>query len=125
MGKDGSMYLLTKNHKGVDKLGNRVHEEIRLDEEGPPRVEMMGFKLVSSILVQSVMIDDTSKVLYKRNDEETEFFYLRSKVPEYMVTESKILYVYTRVPISEGQNMMMLDKHGLDWEMLLTTNEVK
>ena len=41
-----------------------------------------------------------------------------------MVIESKILYVYTRVPILEGQNMMMLEKYGLEWEMLLP-NEVK
>ena len=51
-------------------------------------------------------------------------FYSRSKMPKYMVTESKILYVYTRVPISEGQDMMMLDKYGLEWKMLLP-NEVK
>ena len=69
-------------------------------------------------------MDDTSKVLYKRNDEETKFFYLRSKVPKYMVIESKILYVYSGVPISKGQNMMMLDKYGLEWEILLS-NEVK
>ena len=49
MGRDGSMYMLTKNLEEVDKLGNRVQEETRTDEEGPPRVEMVGFKLVSSI----------------------------------------------------------------------------
>ena len=74
--------------------------------------------------MQRVLIDDTSKVLHKRNDEEMEFFYLRSKVPEYMVSESKILYVYTRVPISKDQNMMMLDIYGLECEMLLP-REVK
>ena len=45
-------------------------------------------------------------------------------MPEYMVIESKILYVYTRVSISKSQNMMMLDKYGLEWEMLLPS-EVK
>ena len=46
MGKDRSMYVLTENHEHVDKLGNRVQEEIRMDEEGPLRVEMVGFRLV-------------------------------------------------------------------------------
>ena len=77
----------------MDNLGHRVQEEARIDEEGPPKVELVGFRLVNSILMQRVFIDDTSKVLYKRNNEETEFFYLRSKVLEYMVAESKILYV--------------------------------
>ena len=66
MGKDGSMYLLNQNHKGVDKLGNRVHEEIRLDEEGPPNVELMGFKLVNSILVQRVLRLMTLQKCYTR-----------------------------------------------------------
>ena len=78
MGKDGSMYLLTKNHEGMDKLGNRVHEETRLNKEGPRKVDLMGFKLVNSVLVHKVLIDDPSKVLYKRNNEEIEFFYLRT-----------------------------------------------
>ena len=41
-----------------------------------------------------------------------------------MVTDQKILYVYTRVPVIEGQNMMMLDRYGLEWEILLP-GEVK
>ena len=116
--------MLTENPDEGDKLGHRVQEETRIDEEGPPRVEMVGFRFVNSTWVQRVLIDETSKVLYKRNYEETKFFYVRSKVPEYMVIESKILYVYTRVPISKGQNMMMLDKYGLEWEILLP-NKVK
>ena len=119
MGRDGAMYVLTKNPDEVDKLGTRVQIETRMEEEGPPRVELVGFRLVNSIHVRRVLLDDTTKVLYKRTDEEAEFYYLRSRVPENMVTDQKILYVYTRVPLTEGQNMMMLDKYGLEWEMLL------
>ena len=108
----------------MDKLGTRIHMELGLDEEGPPRVELEGFRLVNSIHVQRVLLDDTTKVLYKRTDEEAEFYYLRSRVPEHMVIEQKILYVYTRVPLIEYQNMMMLDRYGLEWEMLLP-GEVK
>ena len=51
MGRDGSMYVLTENLDEIDKLGTRVQAEIRMDEEGPPRVELVGFRLVNSIHV--------------------------------------------------------------------------
>ena len=51
MGRDGSMYVLIENPEEVDKLGTRIHMEVRLDEEGPPRVELVGFRLVNSIHV--------------------------------------------------------------------------
>ena len=68
MGRDESMYVLTENHEEVDKLGTRIHMKVRLDEEGPPRVEIVGFRLFNSIHVQRVLLDDTTKVLYKRID---------------------------------------------------------
>ena len=70
MGRDGGMYVLTKNCDEIDKLGARVQTEIRMDEEGPPGMELVGFRLVNSIHVQRVLLDDTTKVLYKRIDEE-------------------------------------------------------
>ena len=51
MGRDGAMYVLTKNPDEVDKLGLRVQTETRMEEEGPPRVELVGFRLVNSIHV--------------------------------------------------------------------------
>ena len=70
--------------------------------------------------VHRVLIDDTFRVLYQRTDDDTEFFYMRAKIPEYMATHIKILYVYVRTPMTEGKNMMMMDKYGLEWEMLLS-----
>ena len=49
-------------------------------------MKLVGFRLVNSIHVQRVLLDDTIKVLYKRTYEEAEFYYLRSRVPEHMVT---------------------------------------
>ena len=51
MGRDESMYVLTENLEEVDKLRTRVQTEIRMDEEGPPRVELVGFRLVNFIHV--------------------------------------------------------------------------
>ena len=124
MGKDGSMYMLTESLQEVDKLGNIVHGEMKMEEEGPPKVELLSFRLVNFIRVQKVLIDDTSKVLYQKKDEEVEFVYVRTKILENMATKNKVLYVYVRTPILVGQNMILLDKYGLEWEMLLPS-EVK
>ena len=52
MSKDGGMYMLTEFLEEVDKLGNRVLEEVKLEEEGPPKVEIPNFRL--SILCGSI-----------------------------------------------------------------------
>ena len=59
-------------------------------------------------------------MLYQGNDDDSELFYMRAKIPEYMDTQIKVLYVYARTPMTEGQNMIMMDKYGLEWEMLLS-----
>ena len=51
MGKDGGVCMLIENPNEVDKLGHKVPKEARIDEEGPPKVETVGFRLVNSILV--------------------------------------------------------------------------
>ena len=51
MGKDGGMYMLTEFLEEVDKMGNRVLEEVKLEEEGPPKVEIPNFRLVNYIWV--------------------------------------------------------------------------
>ena len=38
MEKDGSTYMLTEFPEEVDKMGSRVLEEVKLEEEGPPKV---------------------------------------------------------------------------------------
>ena len=45
MGRDGAMYVLTENPDEVDKLGTRVQIETRMEEEGPPRVELVALGL--------------------------------------------------------------------------------
>ena len=109
MGKDGGMYMLTELPEEVDKMGNRVLEEVKLEEEGLPKVEIPNFRLVNSICIHQVLIDDTSRVLYQRTDDDTEFFYMRAKITKYVATQIKVLSVYVRKPMIEGQNMIMMD----------------
>ena len=77
MGRDGSMYMLTDFPQNIDKFGNAVQTRTRIEDEGPPIVDLMGFRLVNSVLVHKAPIDDLDKVLYRRSDQGTEFFYLR------------------------------------------------
>ena len=65
MGKDGSMYMLTEFPDEVDKLGNLVVPEIKVDDEGPPKVNLPDFRLVNSIWVHRVLIDDMTKLYTK------------------------------------------------------------
>ena len=76
------------------------------------KVDLPNFRLVNSIWVHRVLIDDTTKILYQRNDGETEFFYLKARIQEHMATQVKVLYVYVRTPMTEEQNLLMLDKYG-------------
>ena len=62
MGQDASTHLLVENPDKVDRLGNTVPRETDSLEEGPPSTEMFGFRLVNSICVCRVHVDDRSKI---------------------------------------------------------------
>ena len=65
IGQDGVMYLLIKNPKEVDRLGNVIPREERLIEENPPVTNRPGLRPINSTWVRRVLIDDPAKVLYK------------------------------------------------------------
>ena len=94
VGKDGSMYVLTENPNEVDKLGCTILRETNSLEEGPPSVGLLGFKLVNSIWVCRILLDDNSKILYKQESYGSEFFYMRNCAPDYTITEDKILNIF-------------------------------
>ena len=83
-----------------------------------------GLRLVNSIRVQRILIDDTTKAMYKREDAGTEFFYLRDYPPEYCLTEDKIMYVFVNSVPRVEPPMSFFDKFGIEWNLLLD-NEVK
>lgn len=68
MGQDGAMYIIVEKSNVVDTLGNIVLEADPLRDEGPPRIAIIGYKLVNSILAHRVPIDDATKALYKREE---------------------------------------------------------
>ena len=81
MDRHGVMYLLVEDPEVVDVLGNLVDKENGLIEEGPPKIEQQGLRLINSIWTRRVPIDDATKALYKREDACSEFFYLRDFPP--------------------------------------------
>ena len=91
---NGVMYLLVEDPEAVDVLGNPVDKEHGLIEEGPPRLEQQGLRLINSVWTKRVWIDNATKALYKRKDAGSEFFYLEDFPPLQCLTEDKVLYVY-------------------------------
>lgn len=74
MGGNGCMYLLTETPEDVDQLGKFIPRKGKLIEEGPPMPERPGLRLINSIWVRRVLIDDRTKVLYKWEDAGSEFY---------------------------------------------------
>ncbi len=122
MGRDASMYLLIENPDEVDKLGNTAPRETKSLEEGPPSIGMLGLRLVNSIWVRRILLDDSSKILYKREDHGSEFFYLRNCAPDYTITVDKVLYVFVQESTEGHKDVIFLDKFGLEWEMMLSSD---
>ena len=88
------MYLLTETPEDVDQLGNFIPRKGKLIEEGPPMPERLGLRLINSIWVRRVLIDDRTKVLYKRVDAGSEFYYLRHSPPDHTVTQKTKYFMY-------------------------------
>lgn len=111
-----------RDPKVVDLLGNVVPRADPLVTKGPPALTPAGYKLVNSIGTQRVLIDDHTKVVYKREDVGTEFFYLRDNPPEDSLDVEKVLYVYVKTGLSNGDIItIFLDKFGLEWVFLIAS----
>ena len=122
MGGDGCMYLLTETPEDVDQLGNFIPEKGELIEEGPPMPERPGLRLINSIWVRRVLIDDKTKVLYKREETLSEFYYLRHSSLDCTITEDKILYVFVEMNLGEYRDVVFLDKYNLKWDLMLSSD---
>ena len=94
-------------------------KEHGLIEEGTPRIEQQGLRLINSIWFKRVPIDDATKALYKREDAGSEFFYLRDFPPLQCLTKDKVLYVYVNTHAEVKRSVLFLDKFGIEWSMRL------
>ena len=91
IGQHGEMYIVVENPDIIDSLGGVRKPKLHEGDEVPPKPIQEGVKLVNSILVRRVHIDDPTKALYKRMDEGTEFFYERYDPLSHNLSEVKIL----------------------------------
>ena len=48
----------------------------------------------TSVWVKRVLIDDNTKVLYKREESGTEFYYLRHGPSDHTTTDEKVIYSF-------------------------------
>ena len=118
-GRDGTMYLMTDNPEDMDRMGNLVRRKEQVIDEGPPRVNRPELRPTTSVWVNRVLIDDNTKVLYKREDNGTEFYYLRHSPPDHTTTEEKVLYPFLNTTEGVFGDIVFFDKYGQEWDMKL------
>ena len=87
IGPQGEMYLVVEDPDAVDSLGGIKEPQPHEGDEIPPKPLQEGVKLVNSILVRLVPIDNPTKALYKRMDEGSEFYYEKDDPLSYSLTE--------------------------------------
>ena len=114
------MYLVVENPDIVDTLGGIQKPEPHEGDEVPPKPIQEGVKLVNSILVRRVCIDDPTKALYKIMDEGSEFFYERYNPLNHSLSEVKILYVSRQEGfMPEPKPVAFVDKYKKEWILVL------
>ena len=114
------MYLVVENPDVVDTLGGIRAPQPHEGDEVPPKPLQEGVKLVNSILVRRVCIDDPTKALYKRMDEGSEFYYERSDPLSRSLSEVKILYVFRQEGfMPEPRPVAFVDKYNQEWILML------
>lgn len=94
IGPQGEMHLVVQNPEAVDSLGGIKEPQPHEGDELPPRPLQDGVKLVNSILIRLVPIDNSTKALYKQIDEGSQSYYEKDDPLNYSLSEVKILYVF-------------------------------
>ena len=57
-----------------------------------------------------------AKVLYKRVESGTEFFYLRNSPPDHTITEEKVLYAFVDTNLGAYKDVVFFNKYNLEWD---------
>ena len=70
---EGTLYLMVQDVENVDKWGQpiRAHgKEKEVPEAPPSAAELIGFRIINSLHVKQLVVDDPNIALYYREDEE-------------------------------------------------------
>ena len=87
-------------------------------EEGPPRVNRPELRPTTSVWVKrDILIDDNTKVLYKREESGTEFYYLRQGPLDHTTTDEKVIYSFVNTMEGIFGDVVFLDKYNQEWEL--------
>ena len=120
IGPQGEMYLVVDDPDTVDSVGGIKVPHPHEGDELPPRPLQEGVKLVNSIVVHLVPIDNPTKALYKWIDEGSDFYYEREDPYGYSLTEVKILYVFRQEGfMPEPRPVAFVDKYNQEWTLKL------
>ena len=123
MGSHGVMYLVVENPKRVGPLGEQIPRPntkhgMGEDEERPPKVSHNDMRLINSLRVMRVPIDDNDKALYSREEGKKMSFYLEYHQKPHTLTPEKTLYVYYSRNSKAIGILVFLDKYGQEWTLI-------
>ena len=120
IGPQGEMYLVVEDPEVVDTLGGVKGPQPHEGDELPPRPLQEGVKLVNSIVVRFVPLDNPTKALYRQIDKGSEFFYERDDPLNHSLTEVKILYVFKQEGfLLDPAPVAFVDKYNQEWTLML------
>ncbi|KAI5073784.1 hypothetical protein GOP47_0011797 [Adiantum capillus-veneris] len=119
MGRDGVSYLFIDNPDVVDALGGIVPQELHYVDEVPCMPIQPNLRLINSVWTQRVPIDDNTRALYKREDSDTTYFYVKKNPLSYNLSDEKVLYIFVQELASHHTSVIFMDKYGHEWNLLL------
>ena len=111
------MYLVVENLEKVGPLGEQIPRSepkpiTSEEEEKPPEVIQEDMRLINSLWVSRVPIDDNAKALYSREEGKEWNFCLGHDLNPHTLFAKKTLYVfYLRISKVVGI-LVFLDKYG-------------
>ena len=96
--------------KNVDKWGVIVKAD---KVEEPPFVNSLDMKLLNTIKVQLIKIDDPTIAMYVQDYDEVKTCYFTKTLDLGTIHEEKILYIYLEGTNTLKLNSVFLDKYGV------------
>ena len=115
MGQNGERYVVTKDPDNVDKWGQLVKES---EAEGPPFGDSDDPKLINTLKVRYIPIDEPNIALYVRDLEDSQGCYFTKNPASHTVQQNKTLYVYLEGMMTMSPHAIFVDTFGIRYEIM-------
>ena len=113
MGQGGEHFIVTKQPKNVDRWGQLV--KVAKVEE-PLYGDLEELKLLNSIKVCHMKVDDPNMVLCVRESGERLSCYCTRNLAPYTIEKEKVLYIYLEGLLTMKLTPIFLDKFGITYK---------